>query len=455
MNKRPIDPPHQHQARAQAQPQASQAPEARKASVPAHVHPHREPHPSNAAEAQTALPSDKKFASLFQRKQEFIKPTDIIRIRGNVDRPMLIIILLLFCFGCIMVFSASYSVALSSKGDSYYYIKRHLIFALVGFVALILAAHFDYRWIHKCVLPVYIATQVLLAAVLIYGVASGVAQRWIVIGPINFQPSEIMKLAMVLMLASYIARYQYYITDYSDFWRSIKYGNIIPFLLVGISVFLVILEQHLSGTIIIAMIGIVVIFAGGGRKMGFGAAGIILLVFLIIMTQSGYAEERLDTFINQDQYWNPEKGEISDEVWQTVQGLIAVGSGGLFGVGLGNSRQKHSFVPMPHNDFIYSIICEELGLIGALCVILLFIFFIWRGFVIARRAPDTFSSMVVIGITTQVGLQAILNIMVVTNLIPNTGVSLPFFSYGGTSLMMLLGEMGIILSISRYSYQKQ
>ncbi len=390
-----------------------------------------------------------------KREQDFIKPTDVIRIRGNVDRPMLIIILLLVCFGCIMVFSASYSVALNSKGDSYYYIKRHLVFGAIGLGAMFFAAHFDYRWMHKLVVPAYLGTYGLLLAVLVYGVASGVARRWIVIGPINLQPSELMKLALVLVLASYAARYQEQIIDYTNTRRATVMGNLIPFGIVVVSILPVVLERHLSGTIIIAMIGIVVIFAAGALKRWFFAAGGVGILGVIGASLTPYVQERLDTFFHPEHYWNLETGEIHADIWQTVQGLIAVGSGGIFGVGLGNSRQKHSFVPMPHNDFVFSIICEELGLIGALFVILLFSLFIWRGFTIARRAPDTFSSLVVIGITTQVGLQAILNMMVVTSLIPNTGVSLPFFSYGGTSLLMLLGEMGIILSISRYSYQKQ
>ncbi len=417
----------------------------------------------DTADGMTASNTKEKkkgLASLFSRSQDFIKPTDIIRVRGNVDRPMLIIILLLFCFGCIMVFSASYSVALTSKGDSYFYIKRHLIFGIIGIGAMFLAAHFDYRWMRGLVVPFYLATYGLLAAVLLYGVAAGVAQRWIVIGPINLQPSEIMKLALVLLLAAYAARFQEKIIDYAKPKASFLYGNVIPFAIIGLSVLPVMLEKHLSGTIIIAVIGIVVVFASGGRKLGFVVAAVALVLLVVVATRINYIAERLDTFLNLENYWDPVSGEFANEeakdaVWQTVQGLIAVGSGGIFGVGLGNSTQKHSFLPMPHNDFIFSIICEELGLIGAIAVILLFMLFIWRGFTIARRAPDTFSSLVVIGITTQVGLQAMLNMAVVTGLIPNTGVSLPFFSYGGTSLLMLLGEMGIVLSISRYSYQKQ
>ncbi len=202
--------------------------------------------------------------------------------------------------------------------------------------------------------------------------------------------------------------------------------------------------------IIMFMIGMVVIFAGGARKIWFIIAGAVAAVGGgLVITLSEYARERVDVWLH------PENYSAQNQVWQTLQGLYAIGSGGFLGVGLGNSRQKHLFVSEPQNDFIFSIICEELGFVGAVTVILLFVMFIWRGFVIALRAPDTFSSLLVAGIVGKVAIQAILNISVVTAMIPNTGISLPFFSYGGSALAMLLGEMGIILSISRYSYEQK
>lgn len=258
-----------------------------------------------------------------------------------------------------------------------------------------------------------------------------------------------MKTAIVLLLALYVARNQDRITNYRNFWQSSLYGMFIPTIVVGIACGLIALEKHFSGTIIVFLIGMVVIFAGGARKGWFIGAGIgAALVIIPAIFTVPYARERVDMWLH------PENYSPTGKIWQTLQGLYAVGSGGLFGVGLGNSRQKHLYVSQPQNDFVFSIIAEELGFAGSLFVIVLFMLLVWRGFVIALKAPDTFSSLVVIGLTSKVALQAILNIAVVTNTIPNTGISLPFFSYGGTALLVQLAEMGIILAISRYSYQK-
>ncbi|MDD4772852.1 MAG: putative peptidoglycan glycosyltransferase FtsW [Eubacteriales bacterium] len=385
-----------------------------------------------------------------KRSADFIKPTDIVRVRADVDRPMLVIIILLLCFGSIMVFSASYAYALKKYVDSYYFIKRQLLFGSLGLGAMFLAVFFDYRWIKKITLPFFVAITSLLAVTPILAQGGSIARRWIVIPGIGvrFQPSEIMKLALVLFLAWYFERYQKYITDYSDFRRSSVYGVFMPVGVIAFICLLIALENHFSGMIIMFLIGMIVIFAGGARKIWFAIAGAGAGVFAALaITMSDYARQRVDVWLH------PENYSAQDEVWQTIQGLIAVGSGGFFGVGLGNSRQKHLFVSEPQNDFIFSIICEELGFVGAVMVILLFIIFIWRGIIIALRAPDTFSSLVVVGIVGKVAVQALLNMAVVTAMIPNTGISLPFFSYGGTALAMLLGEMGIILSISRYSYE--
>ena len=383
-----------------------------------------------------------------------VSPDDIIRLRGGVDRPMLLIIILLLCFGSIMVFSSSFPYALEKYGDSYYFIKRQLMFIVVGSVIMVIAAMFDYRLIKKLTPLVYAVAVILLIAVLItgYGKASGLAKRWLQIPGIglSFQPSELMKLALALMIAKYMSDHEAEVVDYSNFWRSSWHGFFVPFIFTAIACLLVALEFHFSGTIIMFLIGMVVIFAGGARKFRFflgGGLAAAVLVPAILFTD--YAKLRIDTWLH------PENYAAQNEIWQTVQGLNAVGAGGLFGVGLGYSRQKHMFVSQPQNDFIFSIVCEELGFIGALAVILLFALFVWRGIVIALRAPATYSSLVVIGIVGKIAIQATLNMMVVTNLIPNTGISLPFFSYGGTSLIMLMGEMGIVLGISRYSYQEK
>ncbi len=374
---------------------------------------------------------------------------DIVRIKGTVDRPLLIIIILLLCFGSIMVFSSSFASALLKKGDSYFYIKRQLVFLIAGFVVMVIVSRVDYRIMRRFTTPVFILMLFLLALVPIFGLSQGEAVRWInlpIIG--TFQPSEPMKTVLVLMLAHYFATYQDKITNYRDFNMSSKWGNLYPYLIVGLVCFLVALEKHFSGVIILFLIGTIVIFAGGARKFWLIAAGGLgSTVVLIAIMFTDYAKKRIDIWLH------PENYSSIGEVWQTLQGLNAIGSGGLLGVGLGNSYQKYSYVSEPQNDFIFSIVCEELGFVGALAVIALFVLLIWRGLVVAMKAPDTFSSLVVIGIIGKVGVQAVLNIAVVTSVIPNTGITLPFFSYGGSAMMLLLFEMGIVLSISRYSYQ--
>ena len=385
-----------------------------------------------------------------RKETGFVKPLDFIRVKGGVDRPMLLIIIALLCFGSVMVFSASYAYALDHDGDSYYYIRKQIMFLIIGFVAMIPIMHIPLDVIKRLTIPFYIASAILLVLVPIFGLAAGKAVRWINIGPISVQPSELMKSALVMILALYIQNHQEQITDYRHFWGSSKYGLVYPAFFVLVACGLIILENHFSGTIIMFLIGMIVIFAGGARLFWFGAAGSVFMVavFGLIMF-TDYAKERVEIWLH------PENFNALDETWQTTQGLNAIGSGGLLGVGLGNSKQKHMFVSQPQNDFIFSIICEELGFVGALAVISLFTVFIIRGVHIAKKAPDTYSSLVALGITGHVAVQAILNIAVVTNSIPNTGISLPFFSYGGSSLIVLMAEMGVLLSISRYSYQQK
>ncbi|MBQ8697043.1 MAG: putative lipid II flippase FtsW, partial [Clostridia bacterium] len=375
----------------------------------------------------------------------------VVRVRSGVDRPMLIIIIILLCFGSVMVFSASYAYALFKHNDSYYYIFKQLLFLGLGAAAMIAIMNLSVDLIRRLTVPFYIFAAILLAIVPVVGLAEGEAVRWINIGGVmTIQPSEIMKPALVMILALYIQNHQEQITDYRHFWGSSKYGLVYPSVFVLIACALMVLENHFSGTIIMFMIGMVVIFAGGARLFWFGVAGGIFVTAVSGMIMfTDYAKQRVDIWLH------PENYNALDETWQTTQGLYAIGSGGWFGVGLGNSRQKHMFVSQPQNDFIFSIVCEELGFIGAMCVVALFAVFIARGIHIARRAPDTYSSLVALGIVGHVAVQAILNIAVVTNTIPNTGISLPFFSYGGSSLTVLMAEMGVLLAISRFSYQQK
>lgn len=401
---------------------------------------------NNRANSNTADKSQHKRTA--KRVVKPVQEPSVIRIKGSFDRPMLIIIILLLCFGSIMVFSSSFASALTLKDDSYYYIKRQLIFLIAGFAIMIAVSRIDYRIFRRITVVGFIILLFLLALVPIFGLSEGQAVRWIKLGPIRFQPSEPMKTFLILMLAHYCATYQNKIVDHRDFKTSSLYGNLYPYIIVGTVCFLVALEKHFSGVIIIFLIGTIVIFASGARKFWMIAAGGVGgTVVLIAILFTGYAKSRIDTWLH------PEKFDQTGEIWQTLQGLNAVGSGGFLGVGLGNSYQKYNYVAAPQNDFIFSILCEELGFVGAMAVIALFVAFVWRGFIIAMKAPDTFSSLVVIGIIGKVGIQAILNICVVTALIPNTGITLPFFSYGGSAMLLLLVEMGIVLSVSRYSYQ--
>ena len=389
--------------------------------------------------------------ALIKAQKEKDWQDEVERVRGGVDKIMLGIIVLLLALGALMVYSASYPTGLDKFSDSFHYLKKHLIFMGIGGVLMLVATFIPYNFYKKGgVFAAYGVAVLLLLAVLVVGTAEGEAKRWIYIGSFSIQPSEIMKVALVLMLAWYIDKYQKKIKERNGFWETYKYNTIYPFVFIGIACGLVLLERHLSGTAIIGIIGLSVMLVGGCHfRMSTITTAIVGVIgaggFLML---NPYALARITTFISKDV--DPLK-----EGWQTTQGLLAIGSGGPFGVGFGESRQKFGYVSMAHNDFIYTIWCEELGFVGAVLLILLFMAFMWRGYVIAMKAPDTFSMLTVFGITTQVAVQAFLNMMVVCDIIPNTGISLPFFSYGGSSLIMLMAEMGIILSISRQYYRKK
>ena len=337
-----------------------------------------------------------------------------------------------------MLFSASYASAYYETGNSFYYISRQLLFAIVGIIGMFVVANIDYHILHRFAFLIYIGTVFLLILVLFVHTRED-ARRWIPLGFTTFQPSELAKFAVVLIFAHLIS------TNY-DKMKDPKYG-VWPFLaLMGIVVLLMLLEPHLSGTILILSIGIIMMFVGGTDLKWFMIGGLLLaaavVVIVLIPGVIPYAMSRI-------QHWRDPWIDPQGKGFQTIQSLYAIGSGGLMGVGIGNSRQKHLYLPEPQNDFIFSVVCEELGFIGATLIILVFVLLIWRGYVIAMRCRDRFGSMLAIGLTTQVGVQTILNIAVVSNTIPNTGISLPFFSSGGTALVMLLAEMGVILSVSR------
>lgn len=359
---------------------------------------------------------------------------------GGIDPVFLILVFCLLGFGLVMVASASYVSALHKFGDSYHYIRRQLYFAIGGIVLMFFITRLDYRAFRRVVLPFYIISVILLILVLIpgIGIVGGGARRWLGFGGFTFQPSEIAKLAIIMIFASYMA------ANYKRM-KEFKVGLIYPAAALLLVCGLVAVETHISGAALIFLVGAVMIYVAGVNWKyffgigGAGAAGLVGLAFIV-----PYARTRIATM------FNPE-ADPTGAGFQTIQSLYAIGSGGLLGLGLGQSRQKYLYIPEPQNDYIFSIVCEELGFIGALMVIILFVLLIWRGFVIAYHAKDKFGSLMVIGIVSRVAIQTILNIGVVTKSIPPTGISLPFFSYGGTALVILLVEMGIVLSVSRYS----
>lgn len=361
-------------------------------------------------------------------------------LKGKMDITFFALILILLTTGLLMLFSSSYAFALVEEGDSYHYIKRQSVFAAFGLFLMLVISKINYKFYRKFVWLIYGVSVVLLAALLVLPplVPGATQKRWIPLGPITFQPSEIGKFALVLVLAHLISKNYRRMGEF-------KFGTVYMGLITASIGVLVMLETHLSAAIIIFGIGLIMMIVGGTNLKYIAIIGaVIVSLGAIVVVASGYG---LDRFT----YWLDPESDATGKGYQTLQSLMAIGSGGLFGRGFGQSRQKYLWVPEPHNDFIFSIVCEELGLVGAMVIIFLFCALVWRGFSIAMKAPDRFSSLMCVGLVFQVGFQAVLNILVVTNTVPNTGISLPFFSYGGTALVVLLCEMGVVLSISRCS----
>ena len=401
-------------------------------------------------------PSDPIYTEPVHKKPVEEKPADMVLTRGPVDHYFLLIVIALCLFGAVMAFSASSVYAAQYHDDPAYYVKRHIIYLVLAAAVttpfVVKARPWFWRFFG---VASYAGSVLLLLLVLIIGSSYGSgATRWIQIGPISIQPSEIAKMAVILCIALVMTKYERQIRNRQKFGGQFVYGVLYPMVVFGFICLLVVFEHHLSGIIIIGLMGLVCMYIGGTDKKWFlylFAAGTVAI--LLVLAVSEYAVLRITTWL-QIEFNSPNLNPLGS-AWQTLQGLNAIGSGGFFGRGLGNSQQKYGYVSQPQNDFIFTIICEELGFIGALAVVLLFGLLIWRGFRIAAKAPDRFTSMVVYGLVIKVALQTILNIAVVTNSIPNTGIALPFFSSGGTSLILQIFEMGIVLAISRYSYQKR
>ena len=363
---------------------------------------------------------------------------------GRMDLPFLLLTLLLTIMGLVMLFSASFPSANYESGDPAYYLKRQGLFALLGLAAMLAMARIDYHRLRGMTKILMYVSVFLLALVLVpgVGITQNGATRWLgKAGVLTFQPSEIAKLAIIVYFADSISKKK-------NLMENFKYGVRPYILILGFFAGLMLLEPHLSGTILIVGTGIVLMIVGGldkrwiiGGVSGVAAVG-LLYVKLVEAGVISYGADRI-------RMWKDPWIDALDEGYQMCQSLIAIGSGGLTGVGLGKGRQKFLYLPEEHNDFIFAVVCEELGLIGATLVMLVFALLILRGFWIALQARDRFGALLVVGVMTQISLQTFLNIAVVSGLVPATGISLPFFSYGGTALALQLFEMGIVLSVSR------
>ena len=368
-------------------------------------------------------------------------------VKDKVDKPFLIIVLVLLIFGFVMMFSASYAWGLYDYDDGYYYIKRQIISGVLGLVGMFVLSFLDYHFYQntKITFIFFIGAWLLNVYTGLFGEEVADAKRWITLAGMRFQPSEILKVAMIVIFAYIIAvNWQKF-----DNWKF----SIVPFAaILGACAVVMALQRHMSGVLIFGIIGLSMMFVGEVPRKYFwrfiavvAAAGLLFVIYKVLLDSNGgfsYITERFES-------WQNPKSDPQGSTYQTYQSLLAIGSGGIFGLGFGESRQKYLYLSESQNDFVFSIICEELGFVGACVVIILFAIFILRGFYVASRSTDRFGMLLAAGITIQIGSQALLNIAVATNAFPNTGVSLPFFSYGGTALLIQLLEMGVLLSVSR------
>ena len=363
-----------------------------------------------------------------------------MKVKKPFDFWIFLTVLILLSLGIIMVFSASAPTAYNVNHDVYYILKKQLLSAAIGFVAMFITINVDYRKLGKLSPFLLIASIVLLILVLIPGIGGQTkgTWRWIDVGPLRFQPSEIAKLAIILFFSYSLSKRREQLQYF--------FKGLLPYLLLlGLFAGLILLEHHLSGTIIVLSVAVVILYCAGAKMRYFAILALPVIAGLAtVVAFTDYMKDRILSFLYPFEY-------IMDEGWQTVQSLYAIGSGGIFGRGLGWSIQKFMYLPEPHNDFIFSVLAEELGFIGVVAVLTLFLIFIWRGIKVAMNAPDTFGSLTAIGITSLIAIQSLFNVAVVTNSVPPTGVSLPFFSYGGTSLILFMFEVGILLNISKYA----
>lgn len=395
------------------------------------------------AKKELPRPRNREEAKALRERQQLLKEKEkesYELARGPIDLPFLLLVLLLTGIGLVMLLSASFPSAYYINSDPTHYFVRQGVFAVAGICIMLFIGRFNYQRLRMFAKPLLYFAIILLLLVLIPGIGrtENNATRWLGLGDLfTFQPSEIAKLAVVVYFSNSISKKK-------DKMNTTRYG-VLPYLLIlGVISVLMLMEPHLSGTVLIVGTGAVLMLVGGINWAWVlaaiaGVAGVATLMFTGVIT---YGQSRIAM-------WHDPWIDAQGDGYQLVQSLLSIGSGGLLGVGLGKSRQKFLYLPEEHNDFIFAIVCEELGLIGATIIMLLFAALILRGYWIALHARDRFGSLLVVGFTTLIALQTFLNIGVVTGLLPTTGISLPFFSYGGTALIIQLAEMGVILSVSR------
>ena len=400
----------------------------------------------------------KTLQSPLKRKERTAKPKT--QIQGQVDMPFMLLTVLLVVIGLVMLLSASYPTAIydpqnRTGGDAFYYFKRQAVFALLGFAVMYVVSKLNYRGLQGLALTILLISFVAMLAVKVpgLGVESGGATRWLKY-PIQWQPSELGKFGLILYFSARLAKRDERIPlSFNPRTRRGRLGNwlerigffeLVPYVLVlGIMIGILAIQPHMSASIQMVVIAAAILFAGGISVGWFIAGGAAVGGALtVIILGTDYMTSRIKNWQNP---WD----DALDKGLQAVQSMLAIGSGGLFGVGLGNSRQKFLYLPEPQNDFIFAIVCEELGLVGATLILALFALLIIRGYWLALHARDKFGSLVIVGIITLFAFQVFANVAVVTNLFPVTGISLPFFSSGGSALIIQMAEMGLVLSISR------
>ncbi|HHW67332.1 MAG: cell division protein FtsW [Epulopiscium sp.] len=362
------------------------------------------------------------------------KEKRIKAIRTQCDFTILFTVGLLVLFGLVMIFSSSYYYALNHFNDMYYFLKKQALWSVIGFSAMIFMMNYDYKNIKLLAIPGYIVSQILLVLVLLIGQKVNGSKRWL----FGFQPSELAKLTIIFFMALIISYNRNKLKKFS--------GLLFYLIFVAIPVVLIAI-QNLSTAIVVLFIGVAMLFVASPKIWHFFVLALPVLgggAAAVMLPQFAYRLDRI-------QIWKNPWIDPTGKGYQPIQSLYAVGSGGLFGLGLGESRQKLGFIPEAHNDIIFAIVCEELGLVGAIALLSLFLILIWRGIKVAINAPDLFSSLVASGIVCMIGIQVLINVAVITKTIPTTGMPLPFISYGGSSLLFTMSAMGILLNISRYS----